>query len=315
MKKFDVIVVGELNIDLIMSQMPSFPEVGREVLSGQMMLALGSSSAIFASNLSSMGMKVAFIGKLGTDIFGDFILNCLEGKGVYTGMIGRSSLLQTGATVALNFGESRAMITHPGAMAQLKPADIPIHLLEQARHLHFSSYFLQPGIRPYVAELFRKAKETGLTTSFDPQWDPEEKWDLDLQQLLPYVDVFLPNEAELLLLTKTASPDKAIAKIGKVVRTMIIKQGGKGSLSYNNGKTVFKPAFYNKQVVDAIGAGDSFNAGFIYKFLQNNSLENCQEFGNLTGAISTTAAGGTAAFTDIKNLIEHARQKFGYGGC
>ncbi|AWO00869.1 carbohydrate kinase family protein [Chitinophaga alhagiae] len=314
MKRFDVIVVGELNVDLIMSGISAFPEVGKEVLGNRMVLVLGSSSAIFASNLASMGVKVAFIGKLGMDVFGDFILSCLEEKGVDTSMIKRSTLLQTGATVALSYGEDRAMVTYPGAMAQLVPADIRVEMLAEARHVHFSSYFLQPGIRPYVRELFRTAKSLGLTTSFDPQWDPEEKWDIDLQQMLPHVDVFLPNEKELLLLTRSSSLPQAIASVTGSGHIIAVKQGGKGSYCCNRQEALFKPAYYNKSVVDAIGAGDSFNAGFIYKFLQNTSLAGCQEFGNLTGAVSTTAAGGTAAFTNFKNLMDYARQKFGYEG-
>ena len=64
-KQFDVIVVGELNVDLIMNQLHSFPETGKEKLAEKMLLTLGSSSAIFASNLAALGMKVSFVGKIG----------------------------------------------------------------------------------------------------------------------------------------------------------------------------------------------------------------------------------------------------------
>ncbi|GEO06476.1 ribokinase [Adhaeribacter aerolatus] len=312
MKAIDVIVVGELNVDLILNQIGTFPEVGKEILAQQMTLTLGSSSAIFASNLSSLGAKVAFIGKIGQDPFGEVVLQSLQAKGVDTSLIIQSADLHTGATVVLNFDEDRAMVTHPGAMNALCLADISPEHLSRAKHLHFSSYFLQPGLQKEITDLFRLAKALGLTTSFDTQWDPQEKWDLDLAQILPYVDVFLPNEKELFKLTRTNSLTEAIAVLPENTRTVLVKMGNKGSVSWCDGKLLPMEPFLNEDVVDAIGAGDSFNAGFIYKYIQGASVEECQRFGNLTGAVSTTAAGGTTAFTDYNKVKKIAQEKFGY---
>ena len=164
-KKFDIIVVGELNIDLILNQIEGFPEVGKEILADKMTLTLGSSSAICASNLSSLGLKVAFIGKLGNDIFGQFIIDELKSKGVDTSLIIIDDTLKTGATVALSYDEDRAMVTHQGAMSHLGINDIDEQQLKQAQHLHFSSYFFQPGFKGALDSLFKKAKNAGLTTS------------------------------------------------------------------------------------------------------------------------------------------------------
>jgi sugar/nucleoside kinase (ribokinase family) len=311
-KQFDVIVVGELNVDLIFNQIESFPEIGKEKLAGNMMLTLGSSSAIFASNLSSLSMRVSFVGKIGNDIFGCFCKEQLEAKGVDTSMLIVSDKLKTGATVVLNSGEDRAMLTHQGAMNHLELRDITAEMLNKAQHLHFASYFLQPGFKHDLKGLFQMACEQGLTTSFDPQWDSSEKWELDLNQVLPYVHIFLPNEEELLKLTRKRTNDEAIDYIKDICRTIVVKLGRKGSLSFYNGTSFYKPAFLNEKVVDAIGAGDSFNAGFIYKFIKNKPIETCQEFGNLIGAISTTAAGGTSAFSDLKSTLRIAKEKFGY---
>ena len=179
-KVFDVIVVGELNVDLILNQIESFPEIGKEKLADNMTLTLGSSSAIFASNLSALGMRVSFVGKIGNDIFGRFCKEQLNEKGVDTSMLIQSDELKTGATVILNFGEDRAMVTHQGAMKYLGMDDITNEMLGTASHLHFSSYFLQPGFKNTLGGLFKMAKELGLTTSLDAQWDPEEKWDFEL---------------------------------------------------------------------------------------------------------------------------------------
>jgi sugar/nucleoside kinase (ribokinase family) len=311
-KVFDVIVVGELNVDLIFNQVESFPEVGKEKLAEEMTLTLGSSSAIFASNLSALGMKVSFIGKIGNDVFGRLCKEELEAKRVDTSMLMINNELKTGATVILNFGEDRANITHPGAMSYLALNDITAEMLSRAKHLHFSSYFLQPGFKTDLAALFKMARDAGMTTSLDVQWDPLEKWEFDYEKILPFVDVFLPNEQELLKLTGKPSIDTAIDLIKDVANVVIIKLGNRGSVSFHRGEKLIKPAFLNGEVVDAIGAGDSFNAGFIFKFIKDLPLRTCQEFGNLIGAISTTAAGGTSAFTDIKTTMKIAKEKFGY---
>ncbi|MBS1608673.1 MAG: carbohydrate kinase family protein [Bacteroidetes bacterium] len=313
-KPFNVIVVGEINVDLIFNEVESFPEVGKEKLAEKMTLTLGSSAAIFACNLSALGMSVSFIGKIGNDIFGHFCKEQLEQKGVDTSMLIMSNELKTGATAVLNFDEDRANVTYQGAMKNLCIDDITKEMLKKADHLHFSSYFLQPGFKNDAGKLFKMANECGLSTSFDMQWDPTEKWDLDYKAVLPFVDIFLPNETELLKLTGKLSIEAAIEHIKDIAKSIIVKLGNKGSLSYCNGKTILKPAFLNNKVVDAIGAGDSFNAGFIYKFLKEAPVEACQTFGNLMGAVSTTAAGGTSAFTDLKTTLKIAKEKFDYEG-
>ena len=311
-KKFDVIVVGELNVDLILNKIDGFPEIGKEILADEMTLTLGSSSAIFASNLSVLGAKVAFLGKIGKDQFGELVLNSLQAKGVNTDLIIQDENLNTGATIVLNYDEDRAMVTHPGAMNHLTINDISEEKLKLGRHLHFSSYYLQPGIKNDVGRLFKMAKDLGLSTSFDMQWDPAEKWDLNIKETLPYVDVFLPNKQELIHLTGQVNLKEAVRVLGANVNTIVVKMGSEGSVSFQEGKEFKIPAFHNNNVVDAIGAGDSFNAGFIFKFIQGAPLEECQRFGNLCGAINTTAAGGTTAFTDFAAIMDIAKNQFGY---
>lgn len=312
MKKLDVIVVGELNVDLILNGMESFPGLGTEIFARDMTLTLGSSSAIFANNLSKLGTEVAFVGKVGNDYFGEFIVDNSRSARVQTDGILQTETSQTGATIVMSYGEERANVIHPGAMETLTISDIPTALLHEARHLHFSSYFLQPGIQQDLKHLFEAAKKAGLTTSFDIQWDPLDKWDLTLSEILPYVDIFLPNEIEAIKSTQTVSLDEAIDVLRNFGTTTIIKMGNKGSLSITKESLLHLPAYVNNQTVDAIGAGDSFNAGFISKYLKNAPIEVCQDFGNLIGALSTTASGGTGAFSDPTGLKKIAEEKFSY---
>ncbi len=311
-KKYDVVVIGELNVDLILNKTDVFPELGKEILARQMNLVLGSSSAIFASNISCLGVRVAFIGKTGVDLFGDFVISSLQSKAVDTGGIVQSRSCSTGATVVINVNEDRAMITHPGAMETFSGNEVNWDIIRQSRHLHISSYFIQTSLQKNIGDIFRKAKQMGLTTSFDPQWDPAEKWEIDLDRMLPDIDLFFPNESEILKITQTSTIKDALQKIKPAGTAIVIKQGNQGSTIIQNSKAHSLPALLNEEVVDAIGAGDSFNAGFVYRFLQNQPLEYCHRFGNMIAAMSTTAAGGTGAFSGRQEVFTVLKEKYGY---
>ena len=310
--KIDAVVIGELNVDIILNEIDSIPVIGKEIIARTMSITLGSSSAIFASNLSSLGSKVAFIGKVGKDNFAEVVLESLERKNVNTSRIIKSTSLSTGATIVLVYDQDRANVTYPGAMDDLHLGDIDFEFLAKAKHMHFSSCFIQPGIRNDLVTLFRKAKELGLTTSFDAQWDPEEKWDLPLEKLLPWVDVFLPNILEFQFLSRSKSIEEGIQKLKKFAHYIIIKNGSDGAIAWNGKNLIPQPAFKNERVVDCVGAGDSFNAGFIRDFINKKPLEKCLETGALTGAINTTRAGGTAAFDNSDLIHKIALERFNY---
>jgi len=310
-RPFDVLVVGELNIDLILSEIEKFPEIGKEVLAHGMDLTLGSSSAIFASNISSLGAKVAFIGKVGKDKFGEVVLESLIAKKVDVSMVKIDEYAGTGATVVLYFDEDRANTTYPGAMNLLNSDDITDEDLKKAGHLHFSSYFLQPGMWNGLGQLFRRARKLGLTTSFDMQWDPYESWKIDIESVLPFVNIFLPNEMELKSLTGRADLYEAIDYIKRYTDILVIKRGNKGSIVAYKDSLSDLPPFINKNVVDTVGAGDSFNAGFILKYIQKEDISMCQKFGNLAGAVSTTAKGGVNAFKNYETFRKSALLNFG----
>ena len=310
MKNIDVLVVGELNVDIILNQIDGFPEVGKEKLAKKLTVTLGSSSAIFASNLSTLGAKVAFLGKIGTDHHAELVRSSLTAKGVNTDYILETSEHKTGLTVVMNYAMDRANITYPGAMNYLTEPEITDHILGQARHMHLSSVFMQPEIKNNVINLFTRAKNAGLTTSLDPQWDPAEKWDLDLDKLLPLVDVFMPNSMEFQLLTGTNNIDAGLDKIKGYANILAIKDGEHGAHLWHDGQRITKPAFFNPNVADCIGAGDSFDAGFISQYILGKGLDECLTYGNIAGAINTTERGGTTAFENIDKIKLVAQEKF-----
>jgi sugar/nucleoside kinase (ribokinase family) len=309
--KAGVLVVGELNMDLILSGLVQFPEMGKEILADGMTLGMGSSSAIFASNLSVLGVPVRFTGRVGSDTFGDRIVGELSARGVDTRFIIRDEL-PTGITVAVSYLDDRAMVTFPGAMNTLKESDVSDEMLRGAAHLHVSSLFLQPGLKPGLARLLSRARQMGLTTSVDPQWDPAGQWDLDWGEILPLADVFLPNAAEITAITGKKDSGEALEVLKGTAGTIVIKNGRQGAVLWSKGVLRQQPAFLHEAVVDAIGAGDSFDAGFVSGLVAGRSLAECLELGAVCGAINTTAAGGTAAFKDRERLVRTALDQFNY---
>ena len=154
-------------------------------------------------------------------------------------------------------------------------------------------------------------KDCGATLSMDVQFDPEEKWEFDYRKILPLVDVFMPNEQELMAITRKATVEEAVDVILPYANVTVVKMGTRGSLVISGGKRFHMPAMLNKSVVDAIGAGDSFDAGFISAYVRGKDLAECQRLGNLAGAVNTTAAGGTGAFSSIEAVKEAAQRYFG----
>lgn len=307
-----ILVVGELNIDLILNNIQGFPEVGAEKVAENMDFTLGSSSAILASNIASLGISTSFSGLLGKDNFGEFILNQLQSKNVDTRFVQFSDQYKTGITVVMNYDQDRANVTYCGAMDVFNINQLPWEHIQEFDHLHFSNYFLQAAMRPSIVELFKKAKEARLSTSLDLQVDPNDAWDFNYKDCLPYVDVFLPNENEIIKLSGKYTLEDAVEEIRKYSNILALKLGDKGGRVLTEAEDISIAPYLNNAYKDAIGAGDSFNAGFLKKYLEGASLKDCLEYANLTGSLSTIAAGGTGAFgqkDEIDIKIEQIRNK------
>jgi sugar/nucleoside kinase (ribokinase family) len=313
MRRYDIAAIGELNVDVILNQIDGFPEMGKEKFAGDMLLTLGSSTAIFAANASSLGSRVCFVGMIGKDSFGTLVKESLEAKGVSTDYLIENPATATGATIVMSYDEDRANLTYQGAMDIMGFDDIDQSVFENTRHIHLSSLFMQSALLRDIDKVLEAATKNGVTVSPDTQWDPAEKWALDYKKVLPHITIFLPNEKELQALTATSSLEEAIeAVLPHLGCAMVVKMGSKGSLLVRkDGSRNMLPSFLNRNVVDAIGAGDSFNSGFVSAFVKGLPLEKCQEIGNMTGALNTTAAGGTGAFTSPEEIDQRAIKLFG----
>ena len=308
MATLDVCVVGEINLDLILYGLPKELVLDRELLASGLALTLGSSSAIFAHNLSMLGNKVGFISKTGGDALGKMALERLSVAGVDVGRVSQATgRTATGLTVVLPYLRQRYILTYPGTMFELQYSDIDLGYVRSARHLHVSSFFLHRALRPRILDLFREAKGAGLSTSLDTNDDPENKWDRDLLEVLKYVDIFLPNDREAKKIARTDDLSQAINLLAGLAKIVVVKRGSSAAICRSGQEQVslMPPSV---KAVDDIGAGDSFDAGFVRQFLTGAKLEDCLAFANVAGAYSTTKEGGTEAFRDRAALSSFIRQ-------
>jgi sugar/nucleoside kinase (ribokinase family) len=294
-KFFDITIAGELNLDLILYGSPEEMPTERELLGTDFQVTLGSSSAIVAHNAATIGAKVAFSTLVGSDDFGRLAVERLSAAGVDTSHTNRHKAIATGVTLLLPHGDRRHILTFPGTIAELTVADLDFEFLVKARHFHLSSLYLQRGLGPDLPDLLRRLKRAGLTISLDTNDDPDDRWGYPLGEVLPYVDIFLPSEDEMCRMTRSSNLDSAIQALPLRPPVIVVKRGSRGSRVYEQGRATDVTPL-SVVPLDTIGAGDSFDAGFLHAYLLSKDTITCARIGNITGALSTQASGGTEAF-------------------
>jgi sugar/nucleoside kinase (ribokinase family) len=295
-KRFDVTIAGEINLDLILYGLPKDMPLERELLASNFQLTLGSSSAIVAHNLASLSTKVGFVTRVGPDELGKLALARLGESGVDLSQV-QSGSSGTGVTVLLPHGNERHILTYPGTMSEMAAEDLPMEYLESSRHFHLSSLYLQRGLQPGLPALLKRLKQAGLTLSLDTNDDPDGNWGGVLDDILEFIDVLLPSEGELIRMTNASTMEDALEIMGRRVPLIVVKCGARGALVQDGTVRQSVPGI-SVVPVDTIGAGDSFNAGFLSRYVRGASAMEAARMGNITGALSTQAPGGTEAFRD-----------------
>jgi sugar/nucleoside kinase (ribokinase family) len=311
-KTFDVALVGEFNLDLLLYGLPEELPVERELLADRAEMVLGGSPAITAHNLAALGNRVGFISLAAKDAFARQCMQELDAAGVDLSRTRHvTDGTGTGLTVLLQHEHVRRMLTYPGTTTQLCFDDLDIAYLMSSRHFHLSSYFLQTSLKKDVPRLFALMKEAGLTISLDTNDDPDERWDFSITDVLRHTDLLLPNEQEACKLAHVANLDDAIEWILQYVPLVVVKRGAEGAIACTRAHRHTALAM-KVQAIDAVGAGDSFNAGFLHGYVRGWPIEHCLRYGNLAGAYSTTAIGGVAAFQNRvamqQFMAEHSLQ-------
>ena len=297
-RRFDVTIAGETNLDLILYGLPSVMPVERELLATGFRMTLGGSSAITAHNLAVLGARVGFVTRTGRDEMGTLAMTRMAQSGVdLSACQTTDGSTGTGVTLLLPHGPERHILTYPGVMTEMTCADLPWEYLSASRHFHLSSFFLQRGLHDGLPELLRRLKAAGLTISMDTNDDPEDRWNGVLNEVLASVDVLLPNEREVCRIAGTTDLDRALARLGERISTIVVKCGAQGALVQHKGeRQPIKGVLVTP--VDTIGAGDSFNAGFLLAYLRGCTVLEAARVGTVTGALSTLGCGGTEAWRD-----------------
>lgn len=304
MDAYDLVILGDINGDIMLRDADPVPEFGQqERFMDDGFLELGGGSAITACQAARLGLKTAFIGKVGDDLLGRLCIDILDQVGVDTQAMIVDGDIKTGFTVHLCGEDDRAMLTYAGSIATLRAEEAPLALITRGRHFHVSDFFLQPALQPGLADLFVEVKDAGLTTSMDPAWDPTETWDGHLHSVLPLLDIFLPNEQELCHIADREDVVEALRALGPTIPVVVAKVGSRGAIAIEDGDLVSEPA-YPVKVVDGTGAGDNFNAGFLYGRLTGLPIQECIRIACICGAVSTRALGGVQAQIGLATLRE-----------
>ena len=297
LRRFDVTVVGDTNLDLLLYGLPDELPCECELLASDMTIRIGGSGAITAHNLAALGNKVGFITTAAGDDFARVCHTELTDAGVDLSGFVPIQDARTGVTVHLQHQELRHMFTYAGATFNLDYDRLDLAYLSDSGHFHMPSYYLQRALTPRIPDLFANLKRAGLTISLDPNDDPAHAWDRKILEALQFVDVLMPNERETCLIAGEHDLKRAIAVLREMVPLLVIKRGARGASAYCGDNEWHSPA-ETIQVIDAVGAGDSFNAGFLHAWTRGWSIIRALAFGNVVGARSTSQSGGTSAFRD-----------------
>lgn len=290
-------------VDLVLAGnvRPRFGQV--EQLIGGYSLELGGSANIFAAQFVRLGGRAGVIGWVGRDAFGGFALERLRETGVDVTRVGVHPAERTGLGVALAEPDDRAILTYPGTIDAVGPEKLTDDLPAATRHWHVASLFLLKRLRGHWRGWLEKCRRAGVTTSLDPNWDPEDRWE-GVRELLPLVDVFLPNDTEAMRIAgraDVASAGRNLAADGPLV---VIKCGADGAVAFRGAEwRAARPEEVcgaPERLVDSVGAGDTFDAGFLRAWQLGWDVEACLRLGTRCAVSTLSAAGGIAGQLEMK---------------
>jgi ribokinase len=294
-RQYDIITFGDMCVDLVVSGGDIVPRFGQvEQLVGDYAVEMGGSCCIFACQAAKLGLRVGILGRVGDDSFGRLIVRKLEACGVDTRHMIVDPQLKTGLSIALTRDGDRAILTYLGSICAIEPGDVGNAFLASARHLHHGSFFLHTRLRPALPQIFARAHGLGLTTSLDTGWDPEERWQGNLQQTLAHTDICLPNQQEAQRIGGGANLAEAIERLRACVPQLALKRGADGATLYANGQSLDSHPLSAATGGDSIGAGDSFDAGFLAGWLRGMSPETCLKIASRCGRAVASTVGGLA---------------------
>jgi sugar/nucleoside kinase (ribokinase family) len=306
LKKFDVIVIGDANIDLIVVGGNQVPAKGQEIFVDNMLMNVGGGAALFAISLAKLGLRVAFNGILGDDHLGRFIREEFALHGIDTSFIKTSAIHHTGISIAFNTDSDRSFISYAGSNQELRMDHIDLEEMALGGHVHITGYKGRSNHERYLTAI-KRLKERGLTLSCDVGWDDTEEWYEGVFELMSHMDVFFMNETEAHHYTRLEKVEDCLRYMGEYGKQVVIKLGARGAAAVMDG-VQYSCTAYPVRLVDTTGAGDSFNSGYLYGFLSGLDIAACLKYGNASGALSVGAYGGSTGAKDLAGLEDFIRE-------
>ncbi|HEY3992844.1 MAG TPA: PfkB family carbohydrate kinase [Ktedonobacteraceae bacterium] len=315
--RFDVLVIGSPCVDLVFSGLPHWPALGQEMYVPNFAISVGAAFNI-AATLSRLGLHVGLLCEVGNDLFSRYILDEIEQAGVSRELVFLRDYPLRSISVCLPYQGERGFISYAdpsgnnqgpageqlsaeqhtgGEVAALGFATDMLAALEHVTWDAVTLY-LYPKMRPVLELLSQRSAPIFL----DAGWSPSTLTDRYFAELAGFGNYFMPNQAEAAIITGQSNPIEALHTLAQFGPTPIIKVGADGVAAYHEGKLIRCPALPITQVVDTTGAGDAFDAGFIYGTLQGYTFLDALRCGTICGSLSTTALTGTAAVPTAAEL-------------
>lgn len=301
MKKWDVFVYGDCNVDLIIQGVRELPGPGREREVEGIGTYTGGGAALFSMGIGKLGMKPVLQSAVGDDFYSRFILEQLKAAHVDCSLVERREKEHTGITLSFTDHRDRAFLTDKGTNRSIHLERLNLEALRETSHIHLTGYEGIKNHGEYAKALKEIRSVKGITVSFDVGWDDTGEWGEQIYELFPYLDLVFMNETEALHYTRKSSPREAARDMARSVGVAVVKLGSQGAAAAREGELFVAPA-YRVEAVDTTGAGDSFNAGFIYGWLKRRTLGECLACGNACGAMSVRMAGGNTGFPTREEL-------------
>ncbi|MHC4556038.1 MAG: carbohydrate kinase family protein [Planctomycetota bacterium] len=302
----DVVCLGQFTADVVVTPVSSLPDKGKAIFVDNISLHNGGCACNTAVALGKLGIDTAVVGKVGCDTFGDFLIKVMDDANLNTSGIVRDRSVNTSTTtVLINPDGERSFLHYYGGNAKMSEDDVNYDIVKKAKILHVAAAFLVPGLdgKP-MARVLEKAQQMGVRTSLDTAWDAEGRWMQLLEPSLRYVDIFIPSIEEAQILSgKKHTPEVAQTFLDYGINTVVLKLGAEGCFVKTPDDEFAMPAFKVTKVVDTLGAGDCFVAGFLAATVNRWNLREACRFANAVGAFCVSAK-GTSSIKSIQETIE-----------
>lgn len=307
MPNVSIVSLGQIVADIVVHPVDGFPRVGTTDSVDRIDIRCGGCGLNTAMVLTKLGVPTAVIGKIGCDTFGEHLLRKMVQLGLDIRGVRQERSTRTSSVIVLisSTGE-RSFLYAEGGNEAIRLEDVDLSLLQEAQILHIGGIMKLPKLR--AADVLKKAKEFGLVTSMDTDWDSSGKWLERIQDSLGYVDLFMPSLDEARLISGQEEPEH-LAKFffDYGVKTFILKMGDQGCYINNQQQEWVLPA-YQVKVVDTTGAGDAFVGGFLAGYAQGWNLAECGRLANACGASCVTQVGTTEGIDDMTRMLEFMHQ-------